>query len=156
MLWFRAGDVSRTEFCSREHTHDQGTQPRAEGATGTSHGCPRCETAGKPRRGGPGTVYQPTRFGLPDSQPASAYHKHWWKGSDSHGRSAKVCSWRSSWRHHVLNAYAFWSDPAICLAINLVTGCKRSGRFAIYTMNSSLHLFSLGYSFCGAFDAASS
>ena len=74
---------------------------------------------------------------------ATADQKDWWKGSDSHGRSAKICSWRSSRTHRVLNAYAFWSDAATCLAINLVKGCKRSGRFAIYTMNSSLHLFSL-------------
>ena len=150
--------MSRTEFCSREHAHDEGDPPRRRSHR---HETPLPDAkllVGREEAGQ--LLSQPTRFGLPDRQPATAYHEHWWKGSDSHGRSAKVCSWKSSGTHRVLNAYAFWSDAATCLAINLVKGCKRSGRFAIYTMNSSLHLFSLAVLsrifVLWVFDAASS
>jgi len=51
---------------------------RAEEATGTSHRCPDAKLLVSREEAGQ-LLSQPTRFGLPDSQPATACHKHWWK-----------------------------------------------------------------------------
>jgi hypothetical protein len=87
-LYSRSQNASNQQRTQERHPHESQSHSRA-----------RCKTAGKQGRGGPVTFHQPMRIGLPDSQPATADQKDWWKGSDSRVRSAQVRPWRSSGTH---------------------------------------------------------
>src|SRR6185437_12375571 len=75
---------------------DAGNQYRIQETTSTSHDSSRGEVARQSRRSGPASLYQPTRARLPDSESKTADQEDRRQSSDSCGRSAEVCAWRSS------------------------------------------------------------